>query len=73
MDLLQGISNVAQTGGVGIALVALWIIYKMVTNHTHDFADIVKENSKSSLELAKSLGSQTEVLRSLKETIERKI
>lgn len=73
MELFKDIAAIAQTGATGIALFLAWILWKVVTNHTAHTDEIIKENSKSTLQLSETMGSHTEVLRSLKETIDRKL
>lgn len=56
--------NIIQGGGILIALVLAWIVYKLTTNHSKHLEAVVdrntqawKENSSSNLETAKALTS----------------
>lgn len=73
MEWLKDVSAIAQTGAVGISLVSLWVLYKVLTNHTAHTNDVIEKNAESNVQLASSLSANTEVTRSLKETIERKL
>lgn len=67
MDLTSNIIGIlTQTGLAGVAIAALVLVYKIVVTHTATTADVIKGNSEA-------LAANTEVTRSLKETIERKL
>lgn len=70
---IQSFQAVAQTGGIGIALVTLWILWKLLTTLMTANNQVVKENTESNIKLVAVLTSHTEVLRSLGSTIERKL
>lgn len=59
MDILQ---TIIQGGAVGLAALALWIIWKLASNHIEHNTEVVGK-------LSENLVANTEVLRSLKDTI----
>lgn len=69
MDALQVL---IQGGAVGLAILALGVLYKVVTTYTHQSISVIKENAESSRILAEQLGIHSEVIRSLRETMERR-
>lgn len=73
MEILKDAASLVQAGAVGISIVALGIIYKIVTNHNHHTNLVIKDSSDSNRKLAEVLGIHSEVIRSLKDTIERKL
>lgn len=44
-----------QGGAVGIALVALWVIYKLVSNHDEHLQKVVERNSDAWIDNTKAL------------------
>lgn len=55
-----------QGGALGIALLALWIIWNLMSNH-------MDHNTEALHELSKNITSNTAVLHSLKDAIDRKL
>lgn len=51
------IGVLVQGGAVSIALVALWVIYKVVTNHFVHTNDVIEKNAESNTKLAVALNS----------------
>ena len=58
----QILQLIIQGGAVGISLVALWIIYKLSTNHSKHLSDALDRNSESWVKNAEALGKLTEKL-----------
>jgi len=69
MDQLSSLVPLAQGGVVTILGFTIWIIYRM----THDFASSQRECSTANKLIAESMAAHTEVMRSLRETIERRL
>jgi len=49
----MNIIDFLQFGGIGIAGLTLWILYKVITNHFHDSNEIMRENTKATVENTK--------------------
>lgn len=60
------IATIVQGGAVGIALVCLFLIYKFVTNHGHDWKDAVDRNTEA-------WGKNAEVTAKLQQFLEDKL
>ena len=45
MESLFTTENIIQGGGILIALVLAWIVYKLVTNHDHHLQGLVDRNT----------------------------
>lgn len=60
-------------GATGVALAALALVYKVVTNHNAQTNLIIKDHSETSRILSANIAAHTEVIRSLKETIDKKL
>jgi len=73
MEFLKDVGVLVQAGAVGIALVTLWILYKTNTANNGQLAKIIDRNTESNVQLHEVIGGHTEVVRSLKETMERKL
>ena len=63
----------AQSGAVGIALAALWLIRDMVMTQKQSMEIMAREHLQSDKILSQALTANTEVLRYLQQTIERKL
>lgn len=66
------ISILVNGGLASVSLVSLWIVYKLASNHHHHTDAIIKDHTESNNKLATILGSHSEVLRRLHDTIEKK-
>jgi hypothetical protein len=49
------IDHLIQGGGTSVALVALWIIYKVITNHQVHTNDIIERNAVANTKLAHAI------------------
>ena len=52
-----------QGGAVSLALVSQYIMFKVLTNHSHDLKDVVKKNNEVVKENSEVLGAVLEHLR----------
>ena len=55
--------NIIQGGGLGVAIFALWILFKIVSNHEKHFLQALKDNSEATK-------AQSATNQSLKDAIE---
>ena len=62
-----------QGGAVGIALVALWLVYKLTTNHFHETNSIIQKNSDAFVALAGSNVKLCDTIDSLEKTVQSKL
>lgn len=69
----QIVGIIAQAGGVGIGLAALWLLHSAMTTQNESSRKVIEENTKSNQSLVVAVTQNTEVTRSLEETIERKL
>lgn len=66
-------SEYASAGATGVALAALALVYKVVTNHGKHTDAIIKDHTEISKNLSANIATHTEVIRELKTTIENKL
>lgn len=59
----QTIQVLVQGGAVSLALVAMYITFKVLTNHSHDLKDVVKKNNEVIKENSEVIGAVLEHLR----------
>lgn len=69
MDAFQEVSQMVQAGGIGVALVALGLIYKL---HIALVAALDK-NATAYTNLAVTIARHDETIKSLEQTIEKKL
>lgn len=65
--------NIVQGGGTLVALFLAGILYKFVSNHSHNTDKVIEKNADSNKDLAISIERHSGVIERLSETIERKI
>lgn len=70
MDFLQ---LLIQGGAVGVALATLWVLFRVVINHAAHTNTLIERNADVNENLCETLGAHTEVIRTLKDVIERKL
>lgn len=68
---MEEIPQLIQYGGVGIGFFALWILYRVLTNHEKHFIEMTKQNTEFTKESTKAIMENTKVLTELKEVILR--
>ena len=68
MDLAT-IKVVGELGAVGIALVAVYLNYKIVTNHENHFIKALKRNAEAFSENGKALQKLGDAIESLEEKL----
>lgn len=59
----QSLSTLIQGGAVGIALVCLWVIYKLVTNHDKHLQGLVDRNTDAWIKNTQALTKLTDGLK----------
>lgn len=62
---MTDVQYIIQGGAVGIALIALWIIYKLVTNHDNHLLDALKRNTDAWVDHSKVMARFTSALEKL--------
>lgn len=67
------VQTLAQAGGIGVGLSALFLVYKITLSQRQTMETILRDYSTSNKLVAEALTGNTEVIRSLRETIERKM
>lgn len=56
------IQYLIQGGAVGIAIFALWMLYKVITNHEKHFTDAITKNTEALTKLGDCINNIKEVL-----------
>ncbi len=56
------IEILVQGGLASVALCSLWVNYKLVTNHTHDTKEIIKENTSAMVDMKVTMAKFLEYL-----------
>lgn len=62
MEGIPGIQYLVEGGAVGIAVLLIWVVYKLVTNHDSHMLDALNRNTDAWLKNAEALGRLSEKL-----------
>ena len=69
---MPNILDIVQIGGIGIAGLALWILWKIVNNHENHFVSVIRENNEAIRRQAVSNQRLTDVIENLISLISQK-